>query len=656
MTVFCISGRDRVDFCADWKFTVTPTDTITVTLPHTWNALDAQDGGKNYLRTEAWYHKSLQWDKNFQGKRIFLEFLGANMQAECFVNGSSVGVHKGGYTAFRFDITDRLVKGENKIAVKVDNRFSEEIAPLSADFSFFGGLYRKVFLIVAEPVHVDLTDCGASGLYLTTTNVSAQSAELEIRAKVVNTSSRSQKLTLQADLQSTPDKHALKTLAETITIPANGVYEFKKKITVENPHLWNGKEDPYRYAVDFTIKEKSKIIDKVSDYVGFRYFSATKEGFFLNGNPYPLRGVNRHQDRKDMGNAITEREHYEDFELIYRMGANAIRLAHYPHAPYFYELCDQYGIIVWAEIPFVNNVGTAPTFAEVTKNQLRELIRQQYNRPSICFWSLQNEVAEKYDSIMQPLTKELNDVAHAEDPTRYTVQAVNHSKAEKWASDLIARNAYPGWYRTSNERLKDVMDKPTPFDRPLAISEYGAGGSIYQHETIPVRPKHNGDWHPEEYQSKVHEDAMIDITASPNIWGTFVWNMFDFAADNRAEGDHHGINDKGLVTHDRKTLKDSYYIYKVNWNSNPELYIASRRHNIRKENTTPVTIYSNCRTVELFVNGISQGKKQKDAVQCGIFRWDNIELQTGNNIISTIAITPDGKTLQDEVKWAVDKE
>lgn len=672
--------RQKIDFNSNWKFksqiidnspsvaTYNDATWEIVTIPHTWNSTDAQDGGNNYLRTVSWYRKNLPWSNDFVEKKVFIEFLGANKQAECFVNGVSVGTHKGGYTAFRFNITDQLTQGDNIIAVKVDNRHSEEIIPLSGDFSFFGGIYRKVSIIVTNPVHVNLMDNGAPGIYLTSSDVSQTSAKLEVKAKLINKSTVSQTVILKAELKNPnsfeeideipnptfnvnnmkPGGTVLQTVTETITIPAESTYEFKKQIIVSNPRLWDGKEDPFRYRIDFSVLQNGNVIDALTDYVGFRYFTATNNGFYLNGRLYPLRGVNRHQDRQDMGNAITESEHNEDFGMIYEMGANTIRLAHYPQDPYIYELCDRYGIVVWAEIPFVDVVGTAPDFNNITKNQLLELIRQQYNRPSICFWGLQNEVRGHYDSQMQVLMTELNNLAHAEDPSRLTVQATNHGTANNWASDLIAWNLYPGWYQGGS--IGSILDGFKWASRPSGLSEYGAGGSIYQHEINPAQPSTTGPWHPEEYQSKLHEEAIIDISTRDFVWGTFLWNMFDFASDWRAEGDRHGVNDKGLVTYDRQVKKDSYYAYKVNWNSGPEIYIASRRFINRQESNTPVTVYSNCDTVELFVNGLSQGKIQYTNVQCGFFRWNDIFLNPGENEV--VAIGKIGQTeYTDTVLW-----
>lgn len=691
--------RQKIDFNSQWKFqsgilTDVPASSSyndnswkSVNLPHTWNDKDAQDGGNNYLKTVGWYRKKLSWKDEYEGKKIYLEFLGANAKAECFVNGQSLGVHKGGYTAFRFDVTEKLTPGDNLIAIKVDNRIDQDIAPLSGDFSFYGGIYRNVSLIIADPVHVDLMDKGAPGLYLTTRDVTETSAVLEVKAKIWNESSEAKLLTLKAELKHpsefgaiaevpdplfdiatmSPGGDAIQTLSETVTVPAGSSYEFKKEITVANPRLWNGKEDPYRYLVDFEVSQDGTLLDNLSEYVGFRFFEVTDKGFFLNGKSYPLRGVNRHQDRLNMGNAITEKEHNEDFGMMYEIGANTVRLAHYPQDPYMYELCDKYGLIVWAEIPYVDKPGSdLAAFKEVTRNQLIEMIRQQYNRPSILMWGLQNEVStgnasdpnSGYNPQMSIFMPELHNLAKAEDPSRFTVQAQAGTERYNWTTDLYAKNQYPGWYQSGT--FGSYMDARKPsatFKNFVGMSEYGAGGNINQHEINPAQPQHNGQWHPEEYQSKVHEEAVIDISTRSWIWGTFVWNMFDFGSDGRNEGSQPGINDKGLVTFDRKVKKDSFYAYKVNWNPEPELYIASRRFTERQQDVTPVTVYSNCESVELFVNGVSQGKKSVSDVKCGFFKWTNILLANkgqGDEAKNTIKVVglKDGKTYEDEVVWS----
>ncbi|MCC8145984.1 MAG: discoidin domain-containing protein, partial [Bacteroidales bacterium] len=676
-----VNARDRIEIGSEWKFKTSistnapaatdynDTSWDKVNIPHTWNAFDAQDGGNNYLRTTSWYRKTLSWDPAFEGKKIYIELLAASLQAECFVNGESVGVHKGGYTAFRFDITDKMQAGDNLIAIKVNNQKSQEIAPLSGDFSVFGGIYRKIFLVITDPVHIDMEDHGSSGLFLSTSNVSKEKATLEIRAKIVNDSPDEKEVKVNAVLRNPdtfeaisdvakplfdieamkPGGSPIENVSETWTIPAGESIEFKKVIEINNPHLWNGKTDPYRYQVDFTVLENEQVVDSLTDYVGFRYFSANKTGFYLNGELYPLRGVCRHQDRKDKGYAITEKDHAEDFGLMYEMGINTVRLAHYPHDPYMYELCDKYGIVVWAEIPFVNEIGTASTFKDITKNQLVELIRQHYNRPSILMWGMQNEVWNTFDAQMRVFGKELNDLSHQEDPSRLTVQAQAVSEPYNWPTDLYAWNLYPGWYRS--DTLLEILEGFSSRKETIGMSEYGAGGSINHHEIDPPQPAHAGKWHPEEYQSKVHEEAITAITANKHIWGTFLWNMFDFAADTRSEGDANGINDKGMVTYDRKVKKDSYYIYKVNWNPEPEVYIASRRFNERDFSETPVIIYSNCDEVELFINGESAGKKLSTSVNCGIYRWDDVFLtKNADNEIKAIG-KKDNAEYNDIVIW-----
>lgn len=678
-------GRQVINLNDNWKFFCPDTSNIpksinfddsaweTINIPHTWNNKDAQDGGDNYLRSVGWYRKHLHWSDAYEGKRVYLECLGACLMAVCFVNEDTVGIHKGGYTAFRFDITSKLKKGDNLIAIKVDNRKNQDIIPLGGDFSVMGGIYRNISLVVADPVHIDLSDYASSGLYLTTRHVSERKADLEIRAKIVNDSFEPKTVSICGILKhpnsfqaiaeipnplfdpntmySTKHK-LLKSVRKTVTIPANSSVEFKETITISNPHLWNGKADPYRYLVELIVSANGKIIDSISQHVGFRYYEVTKDGFFLNGKLYPLRGVNRHQDWYNMGYAITQNEHNIDFGIIYDVGANAIRFAHYPHDPYIYDLCDRYGLIAWAEIPVVGGLGTSAELKEGVKIQLRELIRQQYNRPSICFWSLQNEVREQETAQMKVLMKDLNNLAHIEDPTRLTVQASNHAVAREWASDVFAWNWYPGWY-IEDPSFASKLDSFKDEERPTAMSEYGAGASIYHHEINPARPVTNrGKFHPEEYQNFVHEHALMDISTRDFVWGTFVWNMFDFASDGRKEGDQDGINDKELVTYDRKVKKDSYFIYKANWSHEPVLYITSRRYDERKEKVTPVVVYSNCDSVELFVNDISQGRKKYKDVQCGIYKWNDVELPAKVNKVKVVGLKNKQK-YTDEVIWNI---
>lgn len=693
-------GRREYSINAGWKFikgnvsggqgvNLDDSKWENVNVPHTWNALDGQDGG-SYYRGKGWYRKTVKWNEDFKDHRVYIEFLGVCLQASVYVNGKLAGTHKGGYTAFRVDITDYLVEGEDAlIAVMADNSRVEEIAPLSGDFTVFGGMYRDVTLVVTDGVHVDLMDSGSSGLKLTTDNrqVSEKSAELNIQSTIVNDTDAEKQITVQAVLKDPDSFEAIEGIdplfdidtmyggdfkmgvQQTFTIPAGEQVTFSKDLTVENPRLWNGLSDPYRYQVDLTVLEGEKVIDNVTDYVGFRYFNVDyDEGFFLNGKSYPLRGVSRHQDREDMGYAITKKEHDEDFAIIYEMGCNTVRLAHYPQDPYFYELCDKYGIVVWAEIPWVNEIGGKGTyddpnpyrnaFFEVTRRQLVELIRQQYNRPSIMFWGLQNENLRwgKGDmEVVQAFMADLNALAHKEDPTgRLTTQATDKAEGQQWESDLLAWNSYPGWYYGEHYNLGPDFDTRHAADsRPIGISEYGIGASIDMHvdEATTSHPQGNVEFQSEEYQSFCNESFIKQINERPYFWATYIWNMFDFSSDDRSEGGQLGVNTKGLVTRDRTVKKDSFYLYKANWLQSPTAYIASRRYTERANALNDIRVYSNCEQVELFVNGKSVGTlKQSDLAQQTVFVWEDVRLSSGENTVE-IKATLDGKVYTDSVVW-----
>lgn len=666
----------------------------TVTLGHTWNNIDGQDGkpgSKNtrdtdYFRGDGWYRKRLNADEIKSGKKYFLRFAGANMQAEVFVNGEAVGSHKGGYTAFRFDITDYLNLGEeNVLAVRVNNERVPEIAPLSADFTFYGGIYREVELIEKNPVHFAVKPLADGEIKISTPSVSDESGECVILATVKNDTDKEKKLTVSTEVQESPeweknpfiektnfdinennDVAAPLSRSQTLVLAAGEEREVSFTFEVSNPHLWNGRSDPFLYGATVAVSCGDEILDTASDEFGFRYFSVDKKnGFFLNGKSYPLRGVSRHQDRELLGNALTKKEHDEDFSIIYDLGATAIRLAHYPQARYFYKLCDRYGIVVWAEIPFVDEVGGSGSyenpddarkeFFEITKQQLRELICQNYNRPSIICWGLQNEVMMQFDDIMKKFMRELHDVAKYEDPYRLTTQATNQPKAEKWQSDLLAWNVYPGWYGDSRKRLGKIMDSHNRIKRPVAISEYGAGGNFLQHCERPKKVRHDGQFHPEEYQTKCHEAFLNAINKRPYLWATFVWNMFDFGSDGRNEGDRPGMNDKGLVSFDRKVKKDSFFLYQSNWSKFPMIHIAESRNTERTHRRAEIHVYSNCENVTLYINGAEIKTIPSDRNrQKGVFVF-KAKLQKGENNIRAVGTNNDTEYYVDEIKWELNK-
>lgn len=714
-TAYTSSGRSSEylrDMCEGWHFGGEASDASIVTdisyddsawklvdIPHTWNIEDAEDGGNDYLRTAFWYRKILDYSRSFSGKKIYLEFNGVNQKTDLYVNGKHVPynggddyTHKGGYTAFRFDITDFLVKGQNILAVKVDNTHDEAIAPISADFNMCGGIYRRVYLVIADKIHFDLENNGSSGLFLMTPDVRSMTAPdnlgtLSIRTTIVNDGDETKNVTVKVQIDG---DNAPEPFTEEITVSAGCRVDFERTVKVDNPHLWNGIEyrraeivnkpesavndnnmhdaaandTGYMYSVSLSILDGQKVLDKVSDKAGFRYFYVDKEtGFYLNGKSHPLRGVNRHQFYKGMGNAVTEVQHEEDIGIIKELGANAVRLCHYPHTDYFYDLCDENGIVLWTEIPLVNALGESADFQKNTKRQLVELIRQQYNRPSVIFWGLQNEIgngencASSFINAKQ-LVYELDELAHSEDNSgRYTTQAINRDYAMNrmgtadysdftnnvgWKSDIAAWNIYPGWYPDKNfaGNFKQLMDRKASFDdRPMGISEYGWGSNVKQHELYPELEKNGllawGQWHPEEYQSIMHEQALEYINTHDCLWATFVWVLFDFAVDSRNEGGQTALNDKGLVTGDRKIRKDSFYLYKANWNkADAFTHITSSRYVKREIADTYVKVYSNCDNVELFVNGISAGSMENRGN--GVFIVDNIRLKKGENNIRAV--------------------
>lgn len=633
-----------------------------IQIPHTWNAADGQDGcpgGKDinetdYYRGDGWYRTTLTLSAESLHKRHFLRFEGANMRCDVFLNEQLIGSHEGGYTAFCLEITDVLREGGNLLAVKVNNAFSQRIAPLTADFTFYGGLYREVELIETEKLCFSRTQLAARGLRLIPSSVSDASASCRVEATLENREAEEKTIRVRA-------RFGDSVQTKTIQIASGQNLAIGFDFRIDRPHLWNGREDPYLYSASMELSANGETIDTLWDEAGLRYFHIDREkGFFLNGRPYPLRGVSRHQDREALGNALTEAQHDEDFQILYDIGATAVRLAHYPQAEYFYRLCDRHGILVWAEIPFVDLVGgngsyenpntDREAFFEITKQQLTELIEQNRNHPAIFCWGLQNEVKAQFDDVMIPFTNELHALAKRLDPTRYTTQATNQKTAYHWKSDLIAWNIYPGWYGMNRRQLGSFLDKMR-CDRPVGISEYGAGGNHLQHAERPKKPLHNGSFHPEEYQTLCHESFLRQIDRRDYLWATFVWNLFDFGSDGRNEGNRPGMNDKGLVSFDRKVKKDAYYVYQSRWSKTPMLQIAQSRCIQRKRAKTEIKVYSNTDAVTLFVNGKQiSTKEQKKNKQPGIFRWKGCRLQKGKNKIIAIA-RAGSKELKSEAIW-----
>lgn len=614
-----------------------------VEIPHTWNKEDALNGKVDYYRGQATYEKVLFVDKAWEGKRLFLKFDGVNTVCNVFINDKHIGEHRGGYTAFIFEITDKVNFGaDNKIRVRVSNALQLDVMPLVGDFNFYGGIYRDVHLIVTDKSCISPLDFASSGVYLTQSSISKEKAVVDAKVLISNGTIKTNNYVVQIDVKD-GSKTVCTQTAQVKAEPEKQT-EISLPIKFSNPHLWNGIKDPFIYTAVISLKQGDKVIDVVEQPLGLRYYTIDPDkGFFLNGEHLQLRGVCRHQDRSEVGNALYPENQEEDIALMLEMGVNAIRLSHYPNAPYFYDLLDKSGIVTWSEIPFVGPGGyrdqgfvDQPSFRENGKNQLLEMIRQNYNHPGVCFWGLFNELKVNGDNPVEYL-KELNAIAHKEDPSRRTTAATFIDGEITGITDLICWNKYYGWYGGDAKEIgkwADETHQKSPTMR-IGISEYGAGASIYHHEQDLKKPNPSGYWHPEAWQAYYHEENWKQINERPYLWGTFIWNMFDFGAAHRTEGDRPGRNDKGLVTIDRKVKKDAFWFYKANWNKNePVLYIANKRFVNRIRETTNIKVYSNFPEVELFVNGFSQGKRKGDYA---IFNWDTISLIKGKNKIEVKA-------------------
>ena len=573
---------------AKWNF---------VNLPHTWNAIDGQDGGNDYYRGICCYAKELTKEDLPDADRYYLELRGANSSADVFVNGTKLAHHDGGYSTWRVDITDSLTDN-NIIAITVDNSENDRVYPQMADFTFYGGLYRDVNIIAVSESHFDLDYFGGPGIKVTP-EIKGADAKAEIEVYLTNPKDGQQLV------YSILDKDGNK-VSEVFC----GAEETSVSIDINNVHLWDGRKDPYLYTAEVKLAEDGKVLDNVSTRFGCRTFKIDPErGFILNGREYPLRGVSRHQDRWGLGNALLPEHHEEDIELIYEMGATTIRLAHYQHDQYFYDLCDEKGLVIWAEIPYISK--HMPSGRENTISQMKELVTQNYNHPCIVVWGLSNEITMNgSDEDLIENHKLLNDLVHEMDKTRLTTMACvsmcDMNDPYVQIPDVVSYNHYFGWYggdTSMNGPWFDSFHAKFP-DIPVGISEYGCE-ALNWHTSDPAQ----GDY-TEEYQAYYHEELIKQLYSRPYIWATHVWNMFDFGADARNEGGENGQNHKGLVTFDRKYKKDSFYAYKAWLSDDPFVHICGKRYVDRVEDVTKVTVYSNLPEVELFANGVSLGKKK----------------------------------------------
>ena len=578
--------REFIQMNRDWHFTGPDGAKTAVDLPHTWNAIDGQDGGNDYWRGTCLYEKDFTKPQFAADERIYLEFRGVNASAKAELNGTVIGTHDGGYSTFRWDITD-LLADENHLKVWADNSRNDRVYPQKADFTFYGGIYRDAFLIRVNEKHFDMDHFGGPGI-----RVTARPAEGYTRGEVrVETYTNCEDGEVTVRILDADGK----CVAE-----GNGT---DAQMRIENARMWNGVKDPYLYTAQAVLTVDGKEVDCVETRFGVRDFATDpKTGFYLNGKKYPLHGVSRHQDRKGVGNALTKEMHLEDMDMICEMGVNTVRLAHYQHDQYFYDLCDERGMVVWAEIPYISE--HMPSGRENTISQMKELIIQNYNHPSIVCWGVSNEItiSTKDNADMLDNHRVLNDLCHEMDKTRFTTLACyamcGPFNKVAHITDVVSWNLYLGWYVPGfklNDLWIDFFHKVYP-NRCLGYSEYGAEAMTTLHSAKPRR----GD-QTEEYQALYHEYLLECFAKRPFMWATHVWNMFDFAADARDQGGEPGMNHKGLVTFDRRTKKDSFYLYKAWWNEkDPFVHICSKRFADRAEAKIEIKVYSNQKSVTLY--------------------------------------------------------
>ena len=597
--------RQIYNFNTKWGFSKEAVEVPTtmperwnwVNLPHTWNNIDGQDGGNDLYRGTAFYAKELEKMDLPKADRYFLEIQGANSSAILYVNGKKLANHDGGYSTWRVDITD-VLEDKNLFVFELDNSANDRVYPQNADFTFYGGLYRNVNIIAVNESHFDLEYYGAPGIKVTP-EVVGENAKVEVEVFVKNVKENQKLIYTLKDAEGNVVVEQETPASQTVA-----------SLEIENVHLWHGRKDPYLYTAEVYLKSEDEVLDNVSTRFGCRTFEIHPEnGFILNGEEYPLRGVSRHQDRWGVGNALLREHHDEDMDLICEVGATTIRLAHYQHDQYFYDLCDERGMVVWAEIPYISS--HMPNGRENTISQMKELVAQNYNHPSIVVWGLSNEITMHGDSDEDLRENHviLNDLVHEMDKTRLTTMACVSmcSMDDPYVQipDTVSYNHYFGWYggdTSQNGPWFDEFHAKYP-NIPIGCSEYGCE-ALNWHTSDPQQ----GDY-TEEYQAYYHEELIKQFFTRKYMWATHVWNMFDFGADSRNEGGENGQNHKGLMTFDRKYKKDSFYAYKAWLSDDPFVHICGKRYVDRVEETTKVTVYSNQPEVELFANGVSLGKQ-----------------------------------------------
>lgn len=660
------SGRLVVPFNNDWNFAKAPENLnekefswSKVTIPHTWNDKDMQKG-KDFYEGEGHYKKTLFAPKEWKNKKVYIKFEGVGQVARLYVNNRFIGEHKGSYAAFVFDLSYDLKLGEeNKIVVKVNNTARKDIIPTNHFlFGIYGGVYRPVSLVITDKLQISTTDYASPGVYIKQKNVSAKNVDLEIEVKLENAYKTIKHTTFNTSIYNHKGEKVVSRNSK-IKVSPQGRKSFSQMIQFSNPHLWQGKKDPYLYKVVVSLLDsEGKIIDAVTQPLGVRKFEIVpKKGFLLNGEKYPMYGVCRHQDWFDSGNALQKWQHDKDLEIINEMGATTIRFAHYQQSEYLYQKCDSLGFVIWAEIPFVNKITGQE--ASNAKLQMEELVKQNFNHPSIYTWGLHNEVYSKKPSDYGAvLTRNLHEIAKTIDPDRPTVSVNGYGHMNhpiNGNADIQGMNRYFGWYEGHMSGVKNWvagLKKEYP-NHAVILAEYGAGANIdHQVEKAPEKVGYGAQFFPESYATRFHETQWGDIANQDYLIGSYIWNMFDFGLPLWSRGGVPARNHKGLVTYDRKNKKDAFYWYKANWNPEPMVFISGKKAVKRTNEITDIHVYCNTRNVELRVNG----RKQTNMVtgKTGVhYIFKDVKLKKGTNTITAKA----GKNnkLKDSVQWTLQK-
>ncbi len=652
--------RKKVLFNDEWEFKKGEKEAEIpwekVTIPHTWNNVDMQTQRDDFYAGMAHYQKAYTPDASLKGKRLFLRFEGVGATADVFVNNEFAGNHLGGYSAFTIEITDLLKYGEeNHILVKTDNVSRPDVVPVNHRlFGVYGGIYRPIELIITDKINISVNDYASPGIYISQKNVSAQSADVHVKTKIDNRTGKSGKVNVNTTIYDMEGK-ALLFNDCTVEFTPQGRQIAGADFRIKNPHLWQGLEDPYLYKVIVRLIQDGKVIDDAIQPLGLRHFELkASDGMYLNGKKVPMYGVCRHQDWWQLGSALTNENHDTDLEIIKEVGATTIRLAHYQQSEYFYSKCDSIGFMIWAEIPFVNRVSTQE--ANNARQQLTELIRQNFNHPSIYVWGLHNEVYRPHNYTTD-LTQSLNDLAKSEDPDRYTVQVSGYNKIDHPVNnnaDIQGINQYFGWYNGTLDSLLPWVERSEKqfAEYKVIFSEYGTEANINQQKEVV---SNRGDCcgfekdYNESFATRFHEEHWNVISKHPFLVASYLWNTFDFATPMSSQGQVESRNMKGLVTFDRKTKKDPFYWYKANWSKEPVLYITQRRVVNRGNETTPVTVYSNIGKPKLFVNGTEVSTVTKGYTDVH-YIFTDVKLTEGENTVE-VKVEKDGKAYQDKVIW-----